>query len=95
MCCGTVWGAPACNHMKYGCQMQNNLLNKDDVCLRKYLLLFLTQPEYLRNYFAFSASKGCAAQAPPFMRCFLVLYIIITLFLNIFCSVLFKLPLFI
>ena len=27
-------GAPACNHMKYGCQMQNNLLYKDDEYLR-------------------------------------------------------------
>ncbi len=27
-------GAPACSHMKYGCQMQNNSLYKDDVYLR-------------------------------------------------------------
>ena len=27
-------GAPARSHMKYGCLLQNNLLNKDDVYLR-------------------------------------------------------------
>ena len=27
-------GAPACNHMKYGCQMQNNSPYKDDEYLR-------------------------------------------------------------
>ena len=27
-------GVPACNHMKYGCQMQNNLLNKETEYLR-------------------------------------------------------------
>ena len=27
-------GAPACNHMKYGCQMQNNFPYKDDEYLR-------------------------------------------------------------
>ena len=29
-------GAPACNHISYGCQMQNNLLYKEDMYLRKY-----------------------------------------------------------
>ena len=41
-----VRGAPASNHILYDCQMQNNFLYKDDEYLRKYQLLFLTQPEY-------------------------------------------------
>ena len=32
--CVILKGAPACSHISYGCQMQNNLLNKDDVYLR-------------------------------------------------------------
>ena len=29
-----VKGAPACNHISYGCQMQNNFPYKDDEYLR-------------------------------------------------------------
>ena len=60
-------GAPARSHIKYGCFTQNNFFKKYAENIKKLpVSKYSSQVTLILNYFAFSASKRCAAQAPPF-----------------------------